>query len=139
MLYLTTWMFAACLLGGCSGTPTQPDPVSVSGTWQAAFEGIVQGAGTTQTDDITMELTQSGTAVSGVLLFGFEALEAPITEGRIDGSLLTYTAVLPVPGCEFRVEAEVTIDAPATRLEGSQTQSTCEGTAVGRIVATKQR
>ncbi len=132
-------ILAAGLLSGCSGAPTQPDSVNVSGTWKATFEGIVRGAGTTQHDDITMELTQSGTAVSGVLRFGFESLEVPLAEGRIDGSLLTYSAVtLLGPECEVRVDAELTVDASATRLEGSQTQSTCEGTAVGQVTATKQ-
>jgi len=137
---VTTWMLAACLLVGCSSAPTAPDPVSVSGTWEASFEGVVQGAGTTQHDDLTMELTQSGTAVSGVLRFGLESIEAPITGGRINGSLLTYSAVVLLrPKCEARVDAEVTVNASATRLEGSQTQSTCEGTAVGRVTATKRR
>ena len=140
MINVTTWMLTACLLSGCSGAPTALDPVNVSGTWGAAFEGVVQGAGTTQRDDFTMELTQSGTAVSGVLRFGFESIDVPITEGRINGSLLTYSAVtLLGPGCEDRVDAELTVNASATRLEGSQTQSTCEGTAVGRLTAIKRR
>ena len=138
MIYVTTWMLTG-LLGGCGSAPTAPDPVSVSGAWEATFEGIVQGAGTTQHDDFTMELTQSGTAVSGFLRFGFEAIEVPITAGRINGRRLTYSAVTVLgPGCEVRVDAELTIDASATRLEGSQTQSTCEGTAVGQVAATKQ-
>ena len=139
MIYVTTWMLTACLLGGCSSAPTTPGPMSLSGTWEATFEGVVQGAGTTQHDDFTMELTQSGTSFSGVLRFGFESIEVPITEGRINGSLLTYSAVtLLGPGCEVRVDAELTVDASATRLEGSQTQSTCEGTAVGQVTAMKQ-
>ena len=139
MIYVTTWMLTG-LLGGCGSTPTAPDPVSVSGTWEATFEGIVQGAGTTQHDDFTMELTQSGTAVSGFLRFGFESIEVPITAGRINGRRLTYSAVTVLgPGCEVRVEAELTVDASVTRLEGSQTQSTCEGTAIGQVTATKRR
>ena len=70
-------ILAAGLLIGCSGAPTTPDPVSVSGTWAATFDGVVQSAGTTQHDDFTMELTQSGTAISGVLRFGFEAIARP--------------------------------------------------------------
>ena len=139
MIMVTAWMLAAGLLGGCTSAPTAPDPVNIAGTWDATFEGTVQGAGTTQHDDIEMELTQSGTTVSGVLRVGFEALEVPITEGRIDGSLFTYSAVLVVPGCELRANAELTVDASGTRLEGSQTQSTCEGTAVGQLTAIKRR
>ena len=55
------------LFGGCG--PNAPSAVDVSGTWDATFEGIVQGAGTTQTSTITMELSQSGTTVSGVPSF----------------------------------------------------------------------
>ena len=130
------------LFGGCGGGPAAPTAVDVSGTWDATFEGIVQGAGTTQTDDFTMELSQSGTTVSGSLRFSpnFDAIDTPITAGRIDGSRLTYSAATSLgPGCEARVDAEVTVDPSGTRMEGSQTQSTCEGTAVGQMMATKRR
>ena len=60
-------ILAGNLLGGCGGGPTAPTAVDVSGTWDASFAGIVQGVGTTQTDDFTMELSQSGTTVSGFL------------------------------------------------------------------------
>ena len=134
-------ILAGGLLGGCSGGPTAPDVVSVSGTWDATFEGIVQGAGTTQHDDFTMELSQSGTTVSGFLRFSpnFAAIDTPITAGRINGSRLTYTAVTSLgQGCEARVDAELTVNPSGTRLEGSQTQTTCEGTAVGQVSATKR-
>ena len=36
-------LLTGCLLGGCGGGPTVPDAVSVAGTWDATFEGIVQG------------------------------------------------------------------------------------------------
>ena len=90
MIYVTTWMLTG-LLGGCGSAPTAPDPVRVSGAWEATFEGVVQGAGTTQHDDFTMELTQSGTAVSGFLCFGFESIEVPITAGRINGRRPGYS------------------------------------------------
>lgn len=128
------------LFGGCG--PNAPSAVDVSGTWDATFEGIVQGAGTTQTSTITMELSQSGTTVSGFLRFspGFEDIDTTITAGHIVGSRLTYSATTSLgQGCEARVDADVTVDPSGTRLEGSQTQSTCEGTAVGQSTATKRR
>ena len=142
VIYVVAVILAGSLFDGCGGGPVTPTAVDVSGTWDATFEGIVQGAGTTQTSDFTMELSQSGTTVSGFLLFSpnFDAIETPITAGRIDGSRLTYSAVTSLgPGCEARVNAEVTVDPSGTRLEGSQTQSTCEGTAVGQMTATKRR
>ena len=134
-------ILAGGLLGGCAGGPTTPDAVSVSGTWDATFEGIVQGAGTTQHSDFTMELSQSGTTVGGFLRFSpnFDAIDTPITAGRINRNRLTYTAVTSLgPGCEARVDAELIVDPLGTRLAGSQTQSTCEGTAVGQVTAVKR-
>ena len=126
------------LLGGCDGSPAAPGTVNVTGTWDASFEGIVQGVGTTQNDDFTMELSQSGPIVRGFLRFS--SVDAPITAGRISESQLTYSAVTSLgQGCEARVDADTTVDPSGIRIEGSQTQSTCEGTAVGRVVATKRR
>ncbi len=135
-------ILAGSLFDGCGGGPVTPTAVDVSGTWDATFEGIVQGAGTTQIDDFTMVLSQSGTTVSGFLRFSpnFDAIDTPITAGRIDGSRFTYSAVTSLgPGCQVRVDAEVTVDSSGTRMEGSQTQSTCERTAVGQMTATKRR
>ena len=134
-------MLTGCLLGGCGGGPTVPDAVSVAGTWDATFEGIVQGVGTTQTDAFTLTLSQSGVTVGGFLRFSpnFDAIDVPLTAGLISGSRLTYTAVTSLgQGCEVRVDADMTIDPSGARLEGSQTQATCEGTAVGQVTATKR-
>ena len=50
-----------------------------------------------------------------------------------------YTAVTSLgPECEARVDAELTVDPSGSRLAGSQTQSTCEGTAIGQVSATKR-
>ena len=59
--YVVAVILAGSLFDGCGGGPVTPTAVDVSGTWDATFEGIVQGAGTTQTSDFTMELSQSGT------------------------------------------------------------------------------
>lgn len=133
-------MLADCLLGGCGGGPTAPGAVSAAGTWDATFEGIAQGLGTTQTDDFTMNLSQSGTAVGGFRRFSpnFDPIDAPLTAGRINGSRLTYSAVTSLPACEVRVDADLTLDSSGTRIKGSQTQSTCEGTAVGKVTARKR-
>lgn len=135
-------MFTGGVLGGCSGGPTAPEVVSVTGTWDAIFDGIVQGAGTTQRDDLTMNLSQSGTTVRGSLRYSpnFDAIDVPLITGRIDGRRLTYSAVtsLGPSGCEVRVDADLTLNPSGTRMEGAQTQSTCEGTAVGQVAATKR-
>ena len=139
MIRVAALMLAGGLLGGCG--PTAPSAVSITGTWDATFEGIVQGVGTTQRDDFTMNLSQSGTTVRGFLRFSpnFDAIDVPITAGRINGSQLTYSAVTSLgQGCEARVDAAMTVDPSGTRIEGSQTQSNCEGTAVGQVTATKR-
>ena len=103
-------MLTGCLLGGCDGGPTAPEVVSVAGTWDATFEGIVQGVGTTQTDDFTLNLSQSGTTVGGFLRFSpnGDAIDAPLTVGRINGSRLTYSAATSLgQECEVRVDAEM--------------------------------
>ncbi len=141
MIRVATLMLAGSLLGGCGRGPTASSAVSVSGTWDATFEGIVQGVGTTQRDDFTMNIRQSGTIVGGFLRFSpnVDAIDVPITVGQINGSRLTYSAVTSLgQGCEARVDAELTVAPSRTRIEGSQTQSTCEGTAVGQVIATKQ-
>ena len=141
MIQMTALILACGLLGGCGGSPVSPTAVDVAGTWDATFAGIVQGAGTTQTDDVRMELSQSGTSVGGFLRFSpnFEAIDVSITTGRLMGNRLTYLAVTSMyPGCEVRVEAELIVDPSGTRMEGSQTQSNCEGTAVGQLAATRR-
>lgn len=139
-LRATALMVAWISLVGCTDSPIAPDPADVSGTWDAVFQGIVQGAGTTQTDDITMTLSQSGSTVGGFLRFSprFEAIDVPLTAGQLEGGRLRFAAAVSRSGCDFRVEAELTLDPSGTRLEGSQTQANCEGTAVGRVTATKR-
>jgi hypothetical protein len=130
-------LLLGCLLNGCGGSPTAPDAVHVSGTWDATFEGTVQGAGTTQTDDVAMHLDQTGNRITGFLRFApnFEAIDVPIIEGRVDGRRLTYSAVTLLGNCEFRADAALSLDPSGTRLDGSQTQSK---TARGRLSAGSQ-
>lgn len=116
---------------------TQRD-VQVTGTWEARFSGKVEGKGTSQDDTLVMELTQDGSSVKGTLRFkGLETI-FPIT-GKVKGRTFSYSAKATVgPNCEASVEAETTLDDVADRFEGSQTQSNCEGTAVGRVTAVRK-
>ena len=113
---------------------TQSD-VQVTGTWEARFSGTVQGKGTSQDDTLMMELTQDGSTVKGTLRFKGLETSFPIA-GKVKGKTFSYSAKASVgPNCEASVVAETTVDDVAGRFEGSQTQSNCEGTAVGRITA----
>jgi len=116
---------------------TQPE-AQVTGTWEARFSGKVQGKGTSQDDTLVMELTQDGPIVKGTLRF--IGLETSFSiAGKVKGKTFSYSATASIgPNCEATVVAETTVDDVARRFEGSQTQSNCEGTAVGRVAAVRQ-
>jgi len=116
---------------------TQRD-VQVSGTWEVRFSGKVEGKGTSQNDTLVMELTQDGSTVKGTLRFKGLETTFPIT-GEVKARTFTYSAKASVgPNCEANVVAETTVDDVDGRFEGSQTQSNCEGTAVGRVTAVRK-
>lgn len=116
---------------------TQPD-VLVTGTWEVRFSGKVQGKGTSQDDTLGMVLTQDGSTVKGTLRFTGLETSFPIT-GKVKGKTFSYSAKASIgPNCEATVVAETIVDDVAGRFGGSQTQSNCEGTAVGRVAAVRQ-
>ena len=119
-----------------------PEPargeVDVTGTWEARFEGTVEGRGTRQTDTFVLELRQSGTTVTGRVRTSGSTLEL-VLEGEVRGGSFTYTARARLsPGCEVELRAETTLEADGSRWSGGQTQSTCEGKAVGRVAAARR-
>jgi hypothetical protein len=120
----------------CDGTGPDDVRMDLSGTWDARFEGTVTGQGTIQTDDISMELSQSGSSVAGTLRFSGLDLSFPIS-GQVDGNRFDYRSSATLDGCELRLEARTVIDSSGRRFSGDQTQSSCEGTAIGRVEATK--
>jgi hypothetical protein len=126
------------LLGGCGGSSTSPSaiPSNVAGTWNAHFEGTVQGTGTRQDDDFIMDLQQSGSKVTGTVRIS--TLTFGLT-GSVTGRSFNYTITGNVaPNCAANVTAQTTVNAAGTGFSGSQTQTTCEGTATGQVSATKR-
>ena len=121
-------------------------PLSVAGDWDGQFDGtIVERSdggrvGESQTDSIVLSLRQSGSAVTGQMVFGegwpYE-LRAPLS-GTVAGNQFNYRAELQVDGCLLIVEAETTLNPMGNEFSGDQTQSNCEGRAVGRITCTKR-
>jgi hypothetical protein len=98
----------------------------------------VLGQGTSQTDELVMELRQSGANVTGSIRVRGLDLPVPLS-GSVDGERFAYTALASLgPSCDVVVSADTSVDAEATRFTGTQTQSTCEGVAVGRIAATRR-
>ena len=117
---------------------TTKSDVQVTGTWEARFSGTVQGKGTSQDDTLVLELIQDGSTVKGTLRFKGLETSFPIA-GTVKGRTFSYSAKASVgPSCEATVVGETTVDDDAGRFEGSQTQSNCEGTAVGRIIAVRK-
>ncbi len=126
--------------------PTVHPALSVAGDWDGQFDGtIVERSdggrvGGSQTDSIVFCLRQSGSTVTGEVVFGegwpYE-LRAPLS-GTVAGDRFNYRAELQVDGCLLIVEAETTLNPMANEFAGDQTQSTCEGTAVGRITSIKR-
>ena len=115
-----------------------PAEVNVTGTWDASFSGTVKRTGTSQDDTFVMELKQEGTKVTGTLRFKGLNLDFPVS-GKIAGTTFTYTSkAMLSPDCEASLAAETTIDESSRKFKGSQTQTTCEGTAVGKVTALRK-
>jgi hypothetical protein len=131
---------ALCLATACKVDSTRSDETlfDLTGTWDAEFSGTIQGMGGRQTDSFVMELRQSGSAVTGTLLYRGTTLSVPLS-GSVMGSAFSYSATATLaPGCPVTIQASATITAGGARIEGSQTQSTCEGSAVGEMSATRR-
>jgi hypothetical protein len=122
----------------CDGTSPHEPTSNVSGIWDARFEGTVHGSGTSQSDDFVLELAQSGSSVTGTVRFVGLNVDFPLT-GTVTGDRFQYRSSLTLAGCELRMEAETVVDAGGRRFTGTQTQSSCEGAASGRVEATHRQ
>jgi len=120
------------------GTSSQPTNVRVSGTWDGNFSGLVEGAGTSQTDTFVMELKQDGSNVKGSIRFKGLDLSFPVS-GNVKATTFTYTAKSNIsPKCEFTLVGEMIVNESTNRMKGSQTQTNCEGTAKGEVTAVRR-
>ena len=125
---LTSW-------GGVYDAESIPNDVQVAGTWDARFIGTVEGKGTPHDDTFVMELKQEGSKVTGTLRF--EGLDLDLSlSGEVTGTSFSYTSKARLnPNCEATIAASTTVEAASGKFKGSQTQTTCEGTAVGQVTA----
>lgn len=118
----------------------------VAGDWDGQFAGTIVERSDggrvreSQTDSIVFFLRQSGSEVTGEVVFGegwpYE-LRVPLA-GIVAENRFTYRAERQLDGCSLIVEGETTLNPPANEFSGEQTQSNCEGKAVGRITAIKK-
>lgn len=126
-------------------SPSQP-ALNVSGSWDAMFQGtIVQRndggpIGAPQTDNFVLSLQQSGTSVSGVLIYSEgrpSEFRVPIT-GTLTGTRLEYQVDTSIGGCALSIRADTAVAAGANSFSGTQTQSNCEGRADGTVTGSKR-
>ena len=135
---------------GCNGnesTSGSSQPVlNASGAWDCQFVGTVVErsdggpVGGSQTDDLTLGLQQSGSTLAGEAIFAegrSDELRLPLT-GTVEGSNLNYRAELTIAGCRLTLEATAALNSTASEFSGNQTQSTCEGRAVGSVSCRKR-
>ena len=123
---------------GVDGAKPTPADVDVTGTWDASFSGTVERTGTSQTDTFVLKLKQKGSQITGTLRFKGVNSDFPVS-GKIAGTTFSYTSkAMLSPDCEASIAAETTIDESSRKFKGSQTQTTCEGTAVGEVTAVRR-
>ena len=123
---------------GVDNAEPTPADVDVTGTWDASFSGTVERTGTSQTDTFVLKLKQKGSQITGTLRFKGVNSDFPVS-GKIVGTTFSYTSkAMLSPDCEASIAAETTIDESSRKFKGSQTQTTCEGTAVGEVTAVRR-
>jgi hypothetical protein len=124
--------------GGVDHAKSLPTEVQVAGTWDAHFSGTVERTGTPHDDTFVMELKQEGAMVTGTLRFKGLDLSFPLS-GKVAGTAFSYTSKARLnPNCEATITGETIVDAASGKFKGSQTQTNCEGTAVGQVTAVRR-
>jgi hypothetical protein len=137
---VTRYHLLALLILACWGmtSPSQsigPD-ARVAGTWDGYFSGLVEGAGTSQTDAFVMKLEQDGSSVKGTIRFEGLDLSFPVS-GKVMATTFSYTAKGDIgENCKFTLAGETVVNG--NRMKGSQTQTNCEGTAKGEVTAVRR-
>jgi hypothetical protein len=140
--------WAVLIVPGCGDdSPTSPTPaLNVAGIWDVIFRGtVVQrndggAVGTPQIDSFVLSLQQSGTSVSGTLIYGegrASELRIPLT-ATLTGTRLEYRVDITTGGCSLSIRADTMVTAAANGFSGSQTQQNCEGRAEGTVTGNKR-
>jgi hypothetical protein len=124
--------------GGVNHAQVNPTNEHMTGTWEARFEGTVEGKGTPHDDMLVMELKQKGSEITGTVRF--EGLDLTFTVlGRVTGTTFSYTSKAMLrPNCELTLTGKTTVDSMSRNFKGSQTQKNCEGTAIGVVTAVRR-
>ena len=120
--------------------------LSVAGDWDGQFDGtIVERSdggrvGESQISSFVISLRQSGSSVTGEFIYGEGRSDEfrLLLRGTVEGNQFNYRAELKADDCLLIVEAETTLNSMANEFSGDQTQSSCEGRAVGRVTCIKR-
>jgi hypothetical protein len=84
-------------------------PVDASGSWKVLFSGPKEVSGPKTVGSILLDLKVDGDRVTGLVNIGAWPGEAPITDGKIEGDRMTFTATghrtstTGIPTCRFDV------------------------------------
>ena len=85
-----------------------------------------------------MELKQEGSKVTGMLRFEGLDLDFRVS-GKVTGTAFSYTSKARLnQNCEAAIAGATTVEAGSGKFKGSQTQTNCEGTAVGQVIAVRR-
>ena len=136
--WLLLLLIIVILCNGVSDAKSTGADVQVSGTWDARFDGTVEKTKTSQDDTFIIELKQDGSKVTGTLRFEGLDVSLPVV-GKVEGNTFSYTSKAMVgPDCELKVVGKTIVEETTGRMNGSQTQANCEGTAVGQVTAVRR-
>jgi len=99
-------MIFSLLLTGLASMALATSPTDIRGTWKVWFAGPRERAPKT-VGSMVFDLNMDGENVTGMAHIGSWPGDAPITDGKIDGDRITFTATghldstTGIPTCQF--------------------------------------
>ncbi len=109
MVSISRSILIVCLIGG---TASFGSPIDPSGKWKVSFSGPKSVDGPKTVGSILLDLKVDGNTVIGVVTIGAWPGEAPITNGKLEGNRITFTATgnrtstTGIPTCKFDVTVQ---------------------------------
>lgn len=128
---------------GCDTSPTSPSRPSLTGTWVGGgfFQSCI-GATCQPTGTLTLQLTQSGSTLTGTWTSTQMLGAGPggTMSGSMNGASVSMTFSLNVvtPDCSFPVRVTATVNANQDQMTGTYATVSCSFILAGSISLTKQ-
>lgn len=128
---------------GCDKSPTSPSRPSLTGTWVGGnFFQACSGATCQPTGTLTLQLTQSGSTLTGTWTSTQMLGAGPggTMSGSMNGSSVSMTFTLDVvtPDCSFPIRVTATVNANQDQMTGTYATVSCSFLLTGSISLTKQ-